>query len=129
MTLLLDPDIRDWVVLPLFVLMVAAGLLRHALGQYLQGEFEAKPRIVQRAQNKAAQLSRIRSGAAHYLTTDQWRARKQHAVQMLQQEADWCEKAQAEEEENKKEDDDPMSQMLGNPLGMMKGNMAFMVQK
>jgi hypothetical protein len=129
MTLLLDPDIRDWVVLPLFVLMVAAGLLRHSLGQVLQGDPEIKPPIVQRAHNKVAQLLRVKSGAAHYLTTEQWRVRQQHAVKMLQGEAEWCEEAQAKAEENKKEDDDPMSQLLGNPLGMMKGNMAFMVQK
>ena len=34
--ILLDSDIRDWVVLPLFVIMVAAGLLRFYMGNMLK---------------------------------------------------------------------------------------------
>ena len=34
--ILLDSNIRDWVVLPLFVIMVAAGLLRFHMGNMLK---------------------------------------------------------------------------------------------
>ena len=37
-TILLDSDIRDWVVLPLFVIMVSAGVLRMRMGALLQGQ-------------------------------------------------------------------------------------------
>jgi hypothetical protein len=39
---------------------------------------------------------------------------------MLRKEAEWCEQI--------KQDEDPMSAMLNNPMGMMKGYMVFMVQ-
>lgn len=126
MTLLLDPDIRDWVVLPLFVIMVAAGLLRQSVGQLLQSPKQKTPAVAQRAQNTLQQAMRIRSGAAHYMTTWKWHIRKQHAAAILQEEAEWCE-AQAEQEAQD-ESDDPMAAMMNNPLSMMKGNMAFMVQ-
>jgi ER membrane protein complex subunit 3 len=127
MTLLLDPDIRDWVVLPLFVIMVAAGLLRHHIGVVLQGSKQPIPVIAQRGQNVLMQTRRIRSGASHYISTWQWHARKQHYIALLQEEATW-----AEAEQQKKEDsgsEDPMEAMMNNPLGMLQGNMAFMVQK
>ena len=127
MTLLLDPDIRDWVVLPLFVIMVAAGLLRQSVGQLLQSPKQKTPVLAQRAQNVLQQCSRIRSGAAHYMTTSKWHVRKQHAVKVLQEEATWCEEQAAAAEENG-EAEDPMGAMMNNPLSMMKGNMAFMVQ-
>jgi hypothetical protein len=131
MTLLLDPDIRDWVVLPLFVIMVAAGLLRHYVGQLLQGERQRVPAIPQRAQSVLQHARRIRTGpAAHYVVTWKWHAKRQHYIGLLREEADWCE---AENEKRRGEgggaDDssDPLADMM-NPMGMMKGNMAFMVQ-
>lgn len=139
MTLLLDPDIRDWVVLPLFAIMVMAGMLRTAMGQLLAGAPERKNVIVQRAQNKMNQASQLRNASRHYITTTQWNLRRQHFVKLLQDEALWCE--QAEEKKKNAADgedgdsngaadaDDPMSQMMNNPLSMMKGNMVFMVQK
>jgi hypothetical protein len=67
------------------------------------------------------QTTRIRGNAAHFMTTYRWQLRKQQAIEMLKQEADRAEKAEEEV------DDDPLSAMA-NPLGMLKGNMAFMVQ-
>jgi len=129
MTLLLDPDIRDWVVLPLFLIMIAAGLLRVYVGQLLQGDKQKMKAIPQRAQNLMRQTIKIRSGSSHYITTWKWHVRKQHYVILLQQEAEWCEAEHKKKEEEGDASDDPMSAMMNNPLGMLKGNMAFMVQK
>ena len=93
MTLLLDPDIRDWVVLPLFVIMVAAGLLRQYVGRWMQSAKVKTPLIASRSQNMLKQTTRIRSyGASHYMTTTwKWHLRRQHVVQQLRAEAEWCE--------------------------------------
>ena len=123
-TLLLDPDIRDWVVMPLFVIMIVAGLLRHYVGVLLQGEKKPLPVMAQRGQNLLSQTNKIRSSSSHYLTTWQWHVRKQHYAKMLREQADWM-----EDQDNESSSDDPMEAMMANPMGMMKGNMAFMVQK
>lgn len=127
-TILLDPDIRDWVVLPLFVVMVAAGLLRHYVGQWLTPAKTAQNPIIARQQATLKHVTKIRSPAGHYMSTWRWQVRKQHAVTLLQQEADWAEESQAKKEEEGNVDDDPMSAMMNNPMGMLQGNMAFMVQ-
>lgn len=128
-TILLDPDIRDWVVLPLFIVMVAAGLLRHAVGLWLTPAKTAHQAIVARQQATLRHVTKIRSPAGHYMSTWRWQIRKQHAVTLLQEEADWAEQAQAKkEEQGATGDDDPMSAMMNNPMSMLQGNMAFMVQ-
>lgn len=127
-TLLLDPDIRDWVVLPLFVIMVAAGLLRHYVGLWLTPAKTTQNPIVARQQATLRHVTKIRSPAGHYMSTWRWQVRRQHAITILNEEADWAEEAQAKMEEEGTGDDDPMSAMMNNPMGMMQGNMAFMVQ-
>ena len=127
-TLLLDPDIRDWVVLPLFVIMVAAGLLRHYVGQWLTPAKTPLNPIVARQQATLRHVTKIRSPAGHYMSTWRWQVRKQHAVTVLQEQADWAEAAVAKQEEEGTDDGDPMSSMMSNPMSMMGGNMAFMVQ-
>jgi hypothetical protein len=132
MALLLDPAIRDWVVLPLFVIMIAAGLLRHYVGLLLQGDKTKVGKIPQRTQNLMRHTAKVRSGAAHYMSTWKFHARKQHYSQLLADEAEWAqaEHDKQQESEGSKADDDPMSALMGpnGPMGMMKGNMAFMVQ-
>lgn len=131
MTLLLDPDIRDWVLLPLFAIMVGAGLLRHYSGVLLQGQRQKAKVMPQRVQNLLRQTAKIRSGASHYVPTYRWFLRKQHYIDLLKSEADWCLEEDARQKElgadGGTDDDDPMSAMM-NPMGMLKGNMAFMVQ-
>jgi hypothetical protein len=128
MTLLLDPDIRDWVVLPLFVIMIAAGLLRHYVGTLLQGDKTAAAVIPQRAQNLMRQTTKIRSGAGHYMPTWKWYVRKQHYAELLREQAAWCEQEHTKAAAKAADDSDPMSAMMNNPLGMLKGNMVGMVQ-
>ena len=144
-TLLLDSDIRDWVVLPLFIIMVSAGLLRHSVGVMLKADPEKTLFIQQRAQATGRHTSKLKSGAAHYISSWQWNVRRLHYAKLLQETADWCESDEAqaaakpkklikkeggslvEDTEGEGASDDPMSQLM-NPLSMMKGNMVFMVQ-
>ena len=135
MTLLLDPDIRDWVVLPLFVIIVVAGLLRQEVSLYLQGAKTPVPAVFQRATTLLQQCSKVRSAATtNALTGTQWQVRKQHAIEMLRAEAAWLE---AEHEKQQEEaagggagapSNDPMDAMMKNPMSMLGGNMVFMVQ-
>jgi ER membrane protein complex subunit 3 len=129
MALLLDPAIRDWVVLPLFVIMIAAGLLRHYVSQLLQGSRTKVGKIPQRTQSKLRQVTKLRSGAAHYMSTWKFHARKQHYAKLLQEEAEWAktEHELQQQQTDGDDDDDPFAAMM-NPMGMMKGNMVFMVQ-
>lgn len=132
MTILLDPDIRDWVVLPLFVIMVAAGLLRHSVGVLLQGDPTPASPIAARSSSCSRQMMKLQSGTAHYISTWRWHCRKEHAIQTLRHEADWADaqhqKQTEDADNNPNKADDPMSAMMSNPMSMMKGNMAFMVQ-
>lgn len=122
MTLLLDPDIRDWVVLPLFVIIVFAGLLRQVVAQYMQGDKQPLPAVAQRAQSLARHCHALRTAAAHSMTTAQWHERRDQAVELLREEAKRLESLDGEGQA------DPMEAMMANPMGMMGGNMAFMVQ-
>jgi ER membrane protein complex subunit 3 len=121
-TLLLDPDIRDWVVLPLFVIMIVAGLLRHYIGVLLAGDKKPQSILAQRAQATQRQTGRIRSSAAHYLPTSAWAVKRDHYAKLLVEQAEWCETTTLPDSEA----DDPLAMM--NPMGMLKGNMTFMIQ-
>mmetsp|Transcript_1246 Transcript_1246/g.2736 ORF Transcript_1246/g.2736 Transcript_1246/m.2736 type:complete len:340 (-) Transcript_1246:1304-2323(-) len=132
-TLFLDPSIRDWVVLPLFVIMVVAGLLRGWVGQYLAGPYEKTKAIPSQNQDLLTHWPRaIKSGAAHYMTTTRWHIRRLFVIQQLTEAGDACIELHAKKQEENAEDgggdDDPMSAMMNNPMGMLKGNMVFMVQ-
>lgn len=127
-TLLLDSDIRDWVVLPLLVIMVCAGLLRHFVGLLLKASPKPMPKIESRAKNALACAVRIRTGNANFLSQGKWEARRRFYSDKeegyLRKEAEWA--TQAADTEQQTGAVDPM-----NPMAMMdgmKGNMAFMVQ-
>lgn len=128
MTLLLDPDIRDWVVLPLFVIIVVAGLLRSVVSQYLQGAKQPVAPTAQRAHNMLKQTTRIRTSAANYMSQKQWQARKQHVMELLRSEADHLEETHEKQKEDGTAPPNPMEAMMANPMSMLGGNMVFMVQ-
>ena len=75
-TLLLDSQIRDWVVLPLLVIMIAAGLLRAHVGRLLRPA--PKPMLGSDARAKSALMrsSRLRGGAGGFLSSKRWEARR-----------------------------------------------------
>ena len=130
--ILLDPDILYWVVIPLFVIMVAAGLMRHSVMRLMQNDKQHTALSSQRAQNSLRHAVRLRSAVHYCFTTHQWHVRQQHAAaDVLPAEAAWCEKQQEKKKSDNGDDNDPMAAIMGggaNPLSMMKGNMAFMVQ-
>lgn len=123
-TLLLDSDIRDWVVLPLLVIMVAAGLLRHWVSTLLKPSPKPMPsNIESRSKNLLMCAARLRTGSANYLAQSKWEARRRHYSDKedgaLRKEAEWSTK-EAETQQNTAAID-PM-----NPMAMMdgmKGNM------
>jgi ER membrane protein complex subunit 3 len=127
--ILLDSDIRDWVVLPLFVIMVSAGLLRVHMGHLLKPAPKNTTRVTQRSASAIRAASSLKSGAIHFLGTPKLESRKLAYPEILRDQAEWCETCLEEEEQAKKEnqdDDDmpnPMAQMEG-----MAGNMVFMVR-
>lgn len=123
-TILLDSDIRDWVVLPLLIIMIAAGLLRHQLGILLKGKAKPLPRVEQRSKSDLARIQRLKMASANFVSTQTWQSRREYYSDFLREEATWATK---EKEENPSGGGiDPM-----NPMSMMDGmmgNMAFMVQ-
>jgi len=148
-TLLLDSQIRDWVVLPLLVIMITAGLLRTHVGRLLRPA--PKPTLYMDARAKSALLrsSRLRSGAGGFLSGGRWESRRlawsaraegsssNVSDGWLRQEAKRAEtdkKLQdAMQESGGNDADDPISAALpgldpGAMMDGMKGNMAAMVQ-
>lgn len=150
--ILLDSSIRDWVVLPLLILMIEAGLLRHYLSQVLNAAKGRNiPKIEHRVKNACFRASKLRTGAASYLSRSKWEARRMYWTDgddgYLVEELQWIEEEKEREAEgaaddgegngdedgeggNKKnaknvDDDmpDPMAMM-----GPLKGQAAFMIQ-
>ncbi|KAL7498331.1 hypothetical protein ACHAWT_007659 [Skeletonema menzelii] len=75
-TLLLDSQIRDWVVLPLLVIMIAAGLLRAEIGKLLRPAPKQTKYMDDRAKSALLRSSRLRGGAGGFLSREQWEARR-----------------------------------------------------
>jgi hypothetical protein len=74
--LLLDSSIRDWVVLPLLIIMVFAGLIRHYLSLVLKSSKVKKiPKVEHRIKSTLARSSRLRSGASGYIAKHKWQGR------------------------------------------------------
>ena len=122
-TLLLDSDIRDWVVLPLLIIMVCAGLLRHYSGILLKSNPKPMSKIESRAKNALACAVRIRTGNANFISHAKWEARRKFYSDKeegyLRKEADWATKeAEADQDTPAMDPMNPMAMMDG-----MKGNM------
>ena len=75
-TLLLDSQIRDWVVLPLLVIMITAGLLRAEIGKLLRPAPKKTKSMDDRAKSALMRSSRLRGGAGGFLSKGQWEARR-----------------------------------------------------
>mmetsp|Transcript_32502 Transcript_32502/g.76507 ORF Transcript_32502/g.76507 Transcript_32502/m.76507 type:complete len:297 (-) Transcript_32502:951-1841(-) len=129
--ILLDSDIRDWVVLPLFVIMVSAGLLRVHVGTLLKPDPKNQSKIEQRTQSSVRATSALKTGAIHFLSSSKLESRKLAYPEILKDQADWCEtymeEREREKEENPSDDDDDMPNPLAAMDGM-KGGMVGMVQ-
>lgn len=126
--ILLDPNIRDWVVLPLFVIMVAAGLLRFYMGNVLRPAPKPISKVAQRTQSTLRTTSALKSGATHFLSTSKLEARRIAYPELLKEQVEWCDNHLDEKEAaaaGGSGDDvpNPFAAMEG-----MQGNMVFMVQ-
>lgn len=134
----LDPSIRDWVVLPLLVIMIAAGLGRTYLGQYLRAQSRKIDATEARGRSALQRAKRLAGGGGGYLDPAKWEARRRYYAGessvgaaadakggFLRDEAKWAEQYKAEREQGADALDamNPMAAMEG-----MKGQMAFMVQ-
>lgn len=113
--LLLDPAIRDWVVLPMVAIMVLMGLCRHYAQQLLKSNQTLDPAEMQQKQT-LMRCSRLRT-RGRFLPSSSFQSRKSYFVAkdtgVLQQKVS-------------KSGVNPMT----NPLGMvdhMKGNMLYML--
>lgn len=113
--LVLDPAIRDWVVIPLFILMVLVGIGRHYVQQVIKSEVQIEAADLMRKQTTMrSQKTRMNAG---YISKDAFDMRrdfftnKDHGV-LLQKDVPGA--------------PNPMM----NPAGMldgMKGQMTFMI--
>lgn len=122
-TLLLDSDIRDWVVLPLLVIMVCAGLLRHYSGILLKANPKPMPKVESRGKNLLSCAMRIRTGNANFISQSKWEARRKFYSDReegyLRKEAEWATKeAETAQDTQAADPMNPMAMMDG-----MKGNM------
>lgn len=123
--ILLDSNIRDWVVLPLFVIMVAAGLLRFYMGNLLKPAPKDLSKVAQRTQSTLRSTTALKTGATHFLSTQKLEARRAAYPELLKEQVEWCENHLDEKEAAEGEGDMP------SPFAMMEGmqgNMVFMVQ-
>ena len=130
--ILLDPNIRDWVVLPLFVIMVAAGLLRFHMGNVLKPAPKPISKVVQRTQTTLRTTSALKSGATHFLSTSKLEARRLAYPELLKEQVEWCDNHLDEKEAAAAAaSDGGGSGDMPNPFAAMEGmqgNMVFMVQ-
>ncbi|KAL3788377.1 hypothetical protein HJC23_009183 [Cyclotella cryptica] len=146
-TLLLDSQIRDWVVLPLLIIMIIAGLLRSNIGKYLRPPPKPVSRVDARGKSCLLRAARLRGGNGGYLSEARWEARRlawsARSGEGSNNTAGWLRaeatRADVENKLQKKAEsgDSPNQDIPGMPPGMgdpaammdgMKGNMAAMVQ-
>jgi len=116
----LDPNIRDWVLLPILLVMFLQGVLRQHIGVLLKDEKKPTKSTLQDIQN-AQQLrrsARIRANCI-YLPTSGFRMRK----------AWFLSKALAEPKDKEGEVNDPLAQMQDpfTMVNMMKQQMSMVI--
>jgi ER membrane protein complex subunit 3 len=112
--LVLDPAIRDWVVLPMFFITLFVGIGRHYISQIIQSSEPADVDQI-RYKQTAMRAQRLRAGG-NFLHDDAFQMRKYYL----------CEKENGLLREKVPGPANPMS----NPsamMDMMKGNMTFMI--
>lgn len=112
--LVLDPGIRDWVVIPMFFITLFVGIGRHYVSQIIKSSEPAEIDTIRHKQT-AMRAQRLRV-AGGYISDDAYGMRKNYL----------CQKEIGLLRENVPGPPNPMS----NPsamMDMMKGNMTFML--
>jgi len=124
--ILLDPKIRDWVLLPIFVVMFLQGILRQYVGVvWLTDEPKSQLANVQR--NLLLRRSARLRQHAHFLPASAYRMRKQYFVQKAFQSTD---SKDGNSDTEKASQSGAGANPMGDPfamVGMMKQNMAMIV--
>ena len=133
--LLLDSGIRDWVVLPLLVIMITAGLLRQAISVYLKCNQKPLCKIEARARSCLQRSSRLRLGGGGYISAQKWESRQRYlcskhedvgtGMSLLRDEAV---RATEDSEAAKSKSDDLDIMGSASMMDGMKGQFAFMIQ-
>lgn len=121
--LLLDSALRNWVLIPILIVMILVGLLRHNITQLLATTpkpLEAKAIREQKALGRAQTLR----ANGHHIPADAFAARKKYLIDAFK--ADVFLK---DPDSKGKPAPNPMSDPAGmdNMMNMMKGSMATMV--
>jgi ER membrane protein complex subunit 3 len=148
MTLVLDPDIRDWVVLPLFVIIILSSLIRQSVSNYMNVATQQRvpiPLHVLRVQSLIASSSYLRlqykSLIANHIITSSQQLHQYITFRMalLRHETTYLQSLKDAGESNTGDGttgtstasppvDPMMDMMMKNPMSMMGNNMIFMVQ-
>jgi len=140
--LLLDSAIRDWVVLPLLVIMVTAGFLRHSLSiLFLPAKLKKIPFMEYRIRNALARACTLRMGGAGFLSRSKWEGRRMYWVDKekgyLKEELEWmdeekevreAEKADNAANNNNNDESDDAANPMKAMFDGLKGQYAFMAQ-
>ena len=148
MTLVLDPDIRDWVVLPLFFIIIVTGLIRQSVSNYMNVTTQKRvpiPLHVLRVQSLIASSSYLRLQYKSLITnhiitsSQQFQQYIKYRMALLRNETMYLQALKDAGENNSNHGDgntstaappvDPMmDMMMKNPMSLMGNNMIFMVQ-
>ena len=127
--LLLDPSIRDWVVLPLVAMMVMVGIARHYVQGLMKsdGEVSADKLVEMKHKQTVGRSSKLRMNR-NFIDEDSWKKRKMFFARKKPKEGEPSSGPPGVLfEENLPSASNPM---MGNPMAMvdmMKGNVSFMV--
>lgn len=147
MTLVLDPDIRDWVVLPLFVIIIVTGLIRQSVSNYMNVTTQQRvpiPLHVLRVQSLIASSSYLRVQYKSLITnhiitsSQQFQQYIKYRMALLRNETMHLQALKDAGESSKNGNGDTstatppvdpmMDMMMKNPMSLMGNNMIFMVQ-
>ncbi len=125
--LLLDPAIRDWVVLPMVAMMVLVGIGRHYAQLLMKSDNEvsADKVVEMRLKQVIGRAAKLRS-SRNFICEEAFQARRAYFCRKKKDTTD-ASLVGALWEENLPV---PQNPMMGNPMmmvDMMKGNVSFMV--
>ena len=113
-SLVLDPAIRDWVIVPLTAIIMLVGICRHYVSLLIKSDEKAELEVTKQMQT--LMRSQRTRGAAHFLRPDSWAMRRAFLVK----------KGGALSTKGLAGAPNPMSNPSGM-MNMMKNNMVYMI--
>ena len=124
--LLLDPAIRDWVVLPMVAMMVMVGLGRHYVQQLMKSDADLTEEKIEemRLKQTLGRAVKLRTSGV-FINEESFQSRKGYFIRKKENEEK--KPAGVLREKNLPT---PQNPMMGNPMAMvdmMKGQVTFMV--